>query len=159
MRRRFIFIGLVLVISIVAACSGGAVDSGDDQMPSISFDGTAAYYSGPSEVAAYPPVQEFRLVNDSDVSVDFVYAPIKTDEFEGVTEQDAIDWGLNPDNSGKQPPWIGNPGYFRRHVLAGETLEVGAAFVAGQTYELTVLSPATQTGHFAAWVDAVAADD
>ena len=184
MRRRSLLLSLVLITFVVAACGGGADDSADDQLspttfdgtttvhsgpsttfdsttavysgPSITFDGTTAVYSGPSEVAAYPPLQTVRLVNDSDTSVDFGYSPIKPDEFEGVTEQDAIEWGLVTDDN---PPWLGNPGHFAKHVLAGETIDVDAAFIAGSTYELWVWKPATGTGHFAAWIEDVAADD
>ena len=156
MRRRSILLGLVLVVTAVAACGGCADDSADDQLPSITFDGTTAVYSGPSEVTAYPPGQTFRLVNDSDSSVDFLYAPVKPDESEGVTEQDAIDWGLS--NVGP-PPWVGNAGYFASRVAGGETIETDATLIAGNTYELVVWKPSTSTGHFAAWIDAVAADD
>ena len=149
----------VLVIVVVAACGDGADDGDDEQLPSLTFDGTSALYEGPSEVAGYPPVQTFRLVNDSDTSVDFGYSPIKPDEFEGVTEQDAIAFGLDPSNADVNPPWLGNPGHFAKHVLPGETIEATAGFVAGRSYELWVWSSASQTAHFAAWVDAVATND
>jgi hypothetical protein len=161
MQRRTVLLGFVvgIVISVVAACGSDADDRADERVPTITFDGTTAVYSGPSEVAAYPPVQTVRLVNDSDVSVDFTYAAIKPDEFEAITEQYAIDWGLNPENADKYPPWLGNVGHFAKHVLAGETLDVDAAFIAGETYELGVWKPSTQTGHFAAWIDAIEAHD
>jgi hypothetical protein len=144
---------LALVVLLLAGCSDSA--EGGDQQPTLTFDGTLAVYTGPSELEAYPEVQTFRLVNNSEARVDFAFAPIKPEEFEGVTEQDAIEWGLTETNA---PPWVGNPGHFAMNVPGGESIEGEAYLLEGNTYELGVWKTPTQTFHFAAWIDAVASE-
>jgi hypothetical protein len=143
-----------LAVLLLTAC--GDSDQGDDQQPTLTFDGTTAAYSGPSELEAYPTLQTFRLVNNSDQIIDFVFAPVKPEEFEGITEQDAIEWELTESSP---PPWIGNPGHFAKNVPSGEALEGEATFIADKTYQLAVWSVSAEKAYFAAWIDAVPADD
>lgn len=143
--------GLVLVLAGVGVALWLllATDTG----ATITYDGTTAVYSGPSELAAYPDLQPVRLVNNSDNTVDFAYIQVRPDVLAGVTEEEAIDWGAShPDD--RAPWWFGSVTHMAMLVDSGETIEVDAVFIPGRTYELGVWDRTQYRGHWVAWLEA-----
>lgn len=122
-----------------------------DSKATISYDGTNAAYSGPSELEAYPDHQLFRLVNNSDNTVDFAFAPVKADALGEITEQEAIEWGLTQQDA---PPWVENSDHIAMLVPSGETIEADATFISGRTYELVVWDRTQQVAHWVGWIEA-----
>lgn len=122
-----------------------------DSKATISYDGTNAVYSGPSELEAYPNHQTFRLVNNSDNTVDFAFAPVEADALGVVTEQEAAEWGLTQQDP---PPWVGNRGHLAMLVPSGETIEADMTFMSGRTYEFVVWDRTQQLAHWVGWIEA-----
>jgi hypothetical protein len=122
-----------------------------DTQASITYDGVEAVYSGPSELEAYPNLQSFRLVNNSDNSVDFAYAPVKADALADITKEEASAWGLTHTDA---PPWVGNGDHLAMLVGSGDIIEVDATFIAGRTYEFVVWDRAQTEAHWVAWIEA-----
>lgn len=122
-----------------------------DTQATISYDGTTAVYSGPSQLEAYPDLQTFQLVNDSDNSIDFAYGAVQADALEEITEEEARAWGLTHTDP---PPWVGEGNHLAMYVTSGETLEADAAFIAGRTYEFVVWDRAQERAHWVAWIEA-----
>ena len=142
---------VLIAIAMLACCLVGC-SSDVEEEPTLTYDGTTAVYSGPSELEGYPAEPTFLLVNDSDKAVDFDYARVIPEAFEGVTEQDALDWGLTQD---EPPPWVENGGHLALRVQGGESIEVDAVLLPGNTYELVVWDLWRSHAVFAGWIDVV----
>lgn len=141
--------GLVVVLAGVGVVLWLVL--GTDTKATISYDGTDAVYSGPSKLDAYPNHQTFRLVNNSDNTVDFAFAPVKADALGDITEQEAGEWGLTQQDP---PPWVGNGGHIAMLVPGGETVEdVDMTFTSGRTYEFVVWDRMQQVAHWVGWIE------
>jgi hypothetical protein len=141
--------GLVVVLAGVGVVLWLVL--GTDTKATISYDGTNAVYSGPSQLEAYPNNQTFRLVNNSDSTVDFAFAPVKADALGVITEQEAREWGLTQLDP---PPWVGNGGHIAMLVPGGEIIEeADMTFTSGRTYEFVVWDRSQQVAHWVGWIE------
>lgn len=145
---RWLWITASVLVLAGAGIALWLVLSGDGQ-PTITYDGTAAVYSGPDELEA--GIHTFRLENNSESAVDFHYAR-HDPEFGEVTFEEVQAWAGTD-----APPWVEELGLFTR-ARAGLVVEESAEFVAGSRYELIVYDVQTGEGHAASVIEVAPLD-
>jgi hypothetical protein len=113
-RRSWLWIAGVAGLIVVGLGIVGCSD--DEDQPTLSFDGTAATYRGPTTLDAGEIT--FLLENDSDIEVVFVWGRHRE---EGHSADETIAW--NDENPGVPPPWVEEARDIGNPVPAGSTTE------------------------------------
>lgn len=130
------------IAAIVAVGAGvWMFASGDDDQPTLSFDGETATYDGPATLDAGEI--SFMLRNDSDVDIGFVWGRHRE---EGHTVEEAS--AFAEANPGVPPPWVAEAVDIGEVLPPGASAEVTVTLQAAP-HDLIAFEPATRATHVA----------